>query len=199
MPEIGPFASVGVSSVFFRMVLGETTPKGIAKSLGTKPSTVVEHLHRLQEMGVVKLGEKEGKYQHYEIDWRGFARAFLRHSYTLSLLEAGGPGEELEAMREVAKELERMEEFRELLRLYLRELVENMEKGRYPKRTLWGLIYGFEDSLELLPSLKGRLSGRGELVALLERWERCARRFRSHGPASALKAALGLEKAPGRT
>ncbi|MEM2865645.1 MAG: helix-turn-helix domain-containing protein [Candidatus Hadarchaeales archaeon] len=196
MPEIGPFASVGVSNVFFRMVLGETTPKAIAEALGTKPSTVVEHLRRLQEMGVVRLGEKEGKYQHYEIDWGRFARAFLRHSYTLSLLQEGGRTEELEEMKGVAEELGRMEEFRELLRLYFRELVGNMEGGRYPRRTIWGAIYGFEDSLEILPSLKGRLGERGgKLAALLERWERCAREFRSKGPACALeRAMLGLEK-----
>ncbi|MEM2535740.1 MAG: ArsR family transcriptional regulator [Candidatus Hadarchaeales archaeon] len=191
MPEISPFASVGVSNVFFKMVLGENTPKAIAEALGTKPSTVVEHLRRLQEMGVVRLGKKEGKYQHYEIDWGKLAKSFLRHSYTLSLLRVGGRSEELREMEGVAEELGKMEEFRELLRLYFVELAKNMEEGKYPRRTIWGAIYGFEDSLEILPSLKGRLGEKGRKLAnLLERWERSAREFRSRGPASAFEKAM---------
>lgn len=190
MPELDPFASVGVSSVFFKMVLGKTNPKQIADSLETSPPTVMGHLHRLKEIGV-KLGRKEGKEQHYEIDWGRFARAFLQRSYTLSLLRSSGKKEELEEMKRVMEELGKSEGFRELLKRYLEKLAENMERGLYPQRTLWGIVYGFEDSLEVLPRLKVKLGEKGRgLAELLEVWDRHAKRFRSEGPSSALEKAL---------
>jgi hypothetical protein len=38
---------------------------------------VIEHLRRLQEIGVVRLGEKKGKFQEYQIDFEEFLTLFI--------------------------------------------------------------------------------------------------------------------------
>lgn len=152
---VDPFASVSVSEVFFQLVKGNDTPKSISEALGMTPPTVVECLWKLREMGVVELGEKEGKLQHYRINWRRFAEQFLEHAFVPSKVPE-------------LKRLGREEGFRELLRRYYVELVGQVERGAYPRRTIWGAIYNFEEALpgvSLLPEI-----GSGEMGRLLRRW-----------------------------
>ena len=53
-------------------------PKSIADALGIKPPSVMYQLRRLRKVALVELGEKMGKIQHYEVNWDGVGRAFLR-------------------------------------------------------------------------------------------------------------------------
>ena len=204
MPEvIDPFASVRTSDVFFQLVLGRTTPKEIASSLETKPPSVVEHLHKLRGMGIVKLGEKKGKYQHYRIDWRKFAVVFFDHVYTPQVQEAAlrlwkeNLREEMERerrlLKEVIGELRRSEHFRALLQGYFKGLAEDMDLGLYPRRTVWGAIYCFEDALDCVPSLKKRIKDPElrKLLILLEKWNGCVQRFKWHGPGAAFVRSIG--------
>ena len=201
---IDPLASVGTSNVFFQVVLGRNTPKEISSALETQPPSVVEHLHKLQDMGVVELGEKEGKYQRYQINWKKFVDEFFDHIYTPRLQEAvlrSGEKEEFrkevegeqKMLKEVMGELKRNERFRGILRNYFERLVGDMERGLYPQRTIWGAIYCFEDSLSSVPSMgrKTKNPELTELLTLLEKWNRCTQRFKGHGPRAAFDRSIG--------
>jgi DNA-binding transcriptional ArsR family regulator len=201
---LDPFASVGTSCVFFQLVLGRSTPKEISDALGNQqPPSVMEHLNRLRDLGVVERMEKEGKSQPYGINWRRFASEFLDRIYTprllrnaLGLEEYRGMREEIErdlgVMREVVAGLRRSERFREILRGYFEGLARDMRSGLYPERTIWGAIYCFEESLEMAINSLGRAEDRetAEVVELLGRWNACLRRFRDHGPEAALERAI---------
>lgn len=72
-----PSRSVGISNVLLYLSAGRTTPKDIAETMGVKPPTVIEYLHKLRKLGVVRLSKKIGKHQHYEINWGKFCKFFL--------------------------------------------------------------------------------------------------------------------------
>lgn len=195
--EVDPLASVSCSNVFLQLLLGRTSPTKIAEALGMKPPSVLEQLRRLQELGIVRLAEKNGKYQNYRIDWEKFVRVFLRRTYIQELQKTTAasrllPEEEVEeikremdTMRRIVEELEKSEEFRTIVRRYFEKLAESMAKGLYPRRTVWGMIYSFEDSLSSLPE-EGP-----PILRLLREWGRCAQRFREkYGPLAALQEAL---------
>jgi|GEM_PF-3720551 len=64
--------------VLLLIVNGVDNPKSIGEGLGVKPPSVIYQLQRLKRIGLVALGEKEGKIQHYKINWDGLERTFLR-------------------------------------------------------------------------------------------------------------------------
>jgi hypothetical protein len=49
------------------------TPTSIAKALHVEPPAVIDQLHKLRKIRVVRLGQKTGKEQHYVIDWEKLA------------------------------------------------------------------------------------------------------------------------------
>lgn len=82
MTRIDPLSNVGTSRVFRALCSGPRNPKKIADSLGIKSPPVIEQLRRLQNVGIVKLGEKVGRAQNYEIDWKAFLELFLDRAFT---------------------------------------------------------------------------------------------------------------------
>lgn len=203
-----PFASVGTSNVFFQLVLGRTTPTRISESLeDQQPPSVMEHLNKLREKGVIDRGEKDGTYQPYEIDWKKFVDEFLEHISTpkrqkaaIKLEEDADVRKELQReqklMKEVMDELRRSERFRDVLKGYFERLTEDMDKGLYPRRTIWGAIHCFEESLPSVISAVGKVTDPEvkKLLSLLEKWDRCARRFTEHGPRAAFVNSIKTAK-----
>ena len=107
----------------------------------------MEHLHKLQEMGAVELGEKEGKYQNYRVNWEKFIEVFFEHIYTPRIQEAalrsGEMGDareklkhEQKTLKGVMDELRKNNMFREVLQGYFEILVMNMNQGLYPQRAV---------------------------------------------------------------
>jgi len=188
VPEIDPLASVDCSEVFFQLLLGRTTPKEISEKLGISPPTVVEHLRRLRELGVVRLGGKEGKFQPYEVDWKGFAGVVLGHVYTPGVLKRLDPGK-VGRLREILDRLGKEEAFLELLRLYFSGLAREMEEGTYPKRTVWGTIYCLEESLDEAARVRARGSA-GRLIRLLGKWAELRKVAEDHVPRAVLRRCL---------
>jgi hypothetical protein len=177
VPEIDPLASVGCSEVFFQLLLGRKTPKEISERLRTSPPTVV-----------VRLGRKEGKFQPYEVDWEGFAREVLRRAYTPGILERLEPGR-VGRLREILERLGKEEAFLELLRSYFSGLAEEMEEGRYPRRTVWGALYSLEESLDEATRVRAG-GGAGRLIKLLGEWAELRRVADEHGPRVLLRKCL---------
>jgi len=196
------FASLGTSNIFFQIVLGRTAPNDIASHLKIKPPGVVEHLRRLQGMGVVEIGHKEGKYQNYKINWAKFVEVFFEHIYTSRILKvfigmednvaAKKLTAEQVALNQVIAELKRSENFKDLVRIYFEVLAMNMGRGLYPLRTIWSSIYCFEDSLASVPSIleRARNPEMRKLLKLLEKWNLSAQQFKLHGPQAAFDSAI---------
>ena len=62
-------SSEASSDVLFSLILGRVNPKAIAEHTGDSPASVVEQLNKLRAEAYVKRGEKDGKYQLYEVHW----------------------------------------------------------------------------------------------------------------------------------
>ena len=210
--SIDPFASEGTSNVFFQIVLGRTAPNDIARYLETKPPGVVEHLRKLQEMGVVELGQKEGKYQNYRVNWERFVDTFFEHVYTprlveisIGLEEKGEAREKLEleqaSLKRAIDELGRSEKFRDVVRIYFEILVMNMNRGLYPPRTIWGAIYCFEDSLASVLAMLGKAKDpeMKKLLKLLEKWNSSTQLFKLQGPQAAFDSSVRSAFKPSET
>ena len=70
MPRIfDPLTNPGTSRVLFQLIMGVKNPKEIADRLGVLSPTVIQQLHRLRRVGIVRLGEKRGRDQHYDVVW----------------------------------------------------------------------------------------------------------------------------------
>ncbi len=70
-----PLSNKRTSQVLFQIMLGVDTPTRIAKKLQIEPPAVIDQLHKLRKVLVVRLGEKTGKEQHYGIDWDKLSEA----------------------------------------------------------------------------------------------------------------------------
>jgi hypothetical protein len=77
MPAFDPLGNTRTSQVFFQILSGKKNPKAIADALGIQSPPVIQQLRRLQKIEVAKLGEKEGKLQHYEVDFEKFLLIFI--------------------------------------------------------------------------------------------------------------------------
>lgn len=72
--------NLGTSEVFYSLLRGRSTLTDISEDLKITRPSVIEQLRRLQKAGLVKLGAKNGKYQHYGVDLGGLSRLFLTES-----------------------------------------------------------------------------------------------------------------------
>ena len=205
--EPDPFESSGASKVFYQLVSGHTTPKKISSNLKIKPPTVVEHLHRLQNTGIVEIGKKKGKYQHYRINWKRFTSAFLEHAPTLvdsevmlevvpDLVEKEKEMEEdikreIRLLKKIFKELEENEYLKKLIKDYLKGLADFIELGAL-KLTLYDAIEEFEKALRLIPLIKRgtRNAKLSRLFYLLEKWDKCSKDFGWYTPQTVFEDAI---------
>lgn len=79
--RLSPLRNPGTSKVFYALV-GETSAPGqLAARLGVKPPAVTEQLRRLEGAGVVRRGQKQGRFQHYWVNWDALTE------FTLDALE----------------------------------------------------------------------------------------------------------------
>jgi predicted transcriptional regulator len=111
-----PLTNPGTSRVLFQLILGVTNPKEIADKLGVLSPTVIQQLHRLRNIGIVRLGEKRGKDQHYEIVSDRLSEIFLSKLVRfdhLDLKEQKGLEESLR------NDFIEEQSFKEFLRVYL--------------------------------------------------------------------------------
>jgi DNA-binding transcriptional regulator GbsR (MarR family) len=78
--KFDPLSNKSTSKVFYELLKGCSTTKEITLTLGLSPQSVFEHLKRLEEIKVVKLGEKKGKFQEYVIDYEKFISLFIERT-----------------------------------------------------------------------------------------------------------------------
>jgi DNA-binding transcriptional regulator GbsR (MarR family) len=75
--------NLGTSEVFYSLLRGRSTLTDISEDLEITRPSVIEQLRRLQKAGLVKLGAKNGKYQHYGVSLEGLSTLFLNESTRL--------------------------------------------------------------------------------------------------------------------
>ena len=66
--------------MFYSLLKGRSTLTDISEDLKITRPSVTEQLRRLQKARLVKLGAKDGKYQHYRVDLEGVSNLFLNES-----------------------------------------------------------------------------------------------------------------------
>ncbi len=75
-----PLGNLGTSKVFYSLINSKSTLTEVSEDLKITRPSAVEQLRRLQKAGVVKLGAKNGKYQHYGVNFEGLSNLFLNES-----------------------------------------------------------------------------------------------------------------------
>jgi DNA-binding Lrp family transcriptional regulator len=132
MTRIDPLSNHGTSKVFLELCSGPRNPKIIADSLKIKPPPAIEQLRRLQELKIVKLGQKVGRAQNYEIDWKIFLDLFVERAFSQKATHA-------QQQREEIKTLTKNRYFEEFVKLYVCRVLRQV--------TLLGAMQEFENSL----------------------------------------------------
>jgi hypothetical protein len=141
MPRSDALSNPGTSKVFLCMVKGITNPTAIADELGIKPPPVIQQLRRLQNLGLVELGSKEGKAQNYDVNWKAFAARLV----TDAINEEIAPGdakknpEEYALMTQRILSLKDNRFFLEFLKLYLQKFTDN-KSGWPSEHSNWPTI-----------------------------------------------------------
>ena len=77
----------GTLRVIETLLNGKTTPTTLAHEMKIRPPSAIDHLRRLQKFGLVKLGRKEGKKQHYDLDLQRLSDLFEDDIATLTSLK----------------------------------------------------------------------------------------------------------------
>jgi DNA-binding transcriptional regulator GbsR (MarR family) len=211
-----PFDSLGASKVFYQLVCDYTTPKEISSKLRIKPPTVVEHLRRLQDVGIVEIGKKKGKYQHYRVLWNKFASVFLEHVPSLVArreilkLAKEAPDTlkgdlterdvkefkkrveiELQSLEKLFNELEKNEYFKKLVKEYSKLLAYDIvELGAY-ELTLNKAAEVFEESIRLKPLKNGTKNPElSRLSRILKKWGEYSKDIGRLSPQGAFEEAI---------
>ena len=190
---LSDYPSVMRDPVPFKVVLlvanGVDNPRSIADALGVKPPTVIYQLRRLRKVKFVKLGAKEGKMQHYEVNWKGLSEAFSKVTGCFTSIE----------------EMSKNSHFRTLLKeaFYAagKFAVKCSPDARKVRLTSWRTsledFFGeFKVALiKSFPELKTRKSVDPESTAFIKRLEECNEKFkRYYGTKGDLFWRIALEK-----
>jgi len=185
-------------AVLSEITLGATTPKHLASSLGKSPPAIIKQLNWLRKIGWIKLGEKEGKFQHYEINWDEIIQYHLSRAPRLSFVAYHIDSRRV---RDLIQKLSQSERFKLLFINYLTEryrsrkaLVENL--GFYVGTSVPEIMENFEESLMyLLPKVKRNLRNTEdeELFSLLKKWREIASEYvPAYRPLESALKTLGL-------
>lgn len=167
-------------AVLGEIALGATTPKHLAVSLDKSPPAIMKQLNLLKEIGWVKLGEKKGKFQHYEINWDRVVSFYLSKAPRLRYAShfLGG-------VHNLRQRLCQNERFKQLFINYMMEryrtrkaLLETLEFSVVP--SVPEVMENFEESLiYLLPKIKveSKTKEDKELLMLLKKWTEFASKY----------------------
>jgi DNA-binding Lrp family transcriptional regulator len=122
MPRSDALSNPGTSKVFLCLVKGISNPKAIADELGISSPPIIQQLRRLQNLGLVKLGTKEGKAQNYDVNWKAFADRFAKEISIVKLSPGDirvGLAEENQKVDEDIESLKDNKYFQKFVKLYL--------------------------------------------------------------------------------
>lgn len=173
-----PLRNEGDMKVFYLIAGGMKTPTEIAKALKIRPPTVLEHLEKLMKIGFLERGEKKGRSQLYEVNWKRVIDKFWTlsgiHEY---LIPPWTIKEVEEKTKAVLKELKGSSMIRALIKDYFKSLPEFLlESG--PSGTL--LFFEVPTFYDAAAGLEGEVARykydekeieNKELHRLLRKWQ----------------------------
>ena len=185
-------------AVLLEIGSGATTPKHLALSLNRSPPAIMKQLKYLRKTGWIRLGEKEGKFQHYEIDWDKLISFYLSRApklYFVAYYVDSG------RVHDLIQKLTQCGHFRELFIHYLMErhssrkaLIETL--GFCVAQSEVEIMENFEESLMyLLPMVKRKFKTKEdeELYNLLKEWTEIASKYvPAYRPLESALKALGF-------
>lgn len=151
MPRSDALSNPGTSKVFLCLVKGKTNPKSIADELEIKSPPVIQQLRRLQNLGLVDLGKKEGKAQNYDVNWKNFVDRFAEEISAVRLnpgdIRIGLP-ENYQQLDKTIESLKNNRFFQQFVKLY----IQNFTVANYSK---WPTIAEIIDNTNsVMPMLK---------------------------------------------
>jgi Mn-dependent DtxR family transcriptional regulator len=148
MPRSDALSNPGTSKVFLCLVKGSTNPKAIADELDISSPPVIQQLRRLQNLGLVELGSKEGKAQNYDVNWKALAERLVEEAIDENI----APGDLKLDPEKYAEETTRISSlkdsrfFQEFLKSYLQRFTD--EKSRLGSESSnWPTIAEIVDNL----------------------------------------------------
>lgn len=104
-----PLESTRTSQAFYAILAGINYPKIIAKHLDVKPPAAIQHIRRLEDIGLVKRGDKEGKIQRYDVDYDRLREIFLKYAVRVDTFQENPETGEWDPEPEDAKLVEKIQ------------------------------------------------------------------------------------------
>ena len=100
--------------------------KAIADELKISSPPIIQQLRRLQNLGLVELGTKEGKAQNYDLDWKAFADRLVADAIDESIApgDVKKNSEEYAAATKKISSLKDNRFFLEFVKLYLQKFTD---------------------------------------------------------------------------
>lgn len=169
-------------AVLLEMASGATTPKHLSLSLDRSPPAIMKQLNYLRKTGWIRLGEKEGKFQHYEIDWDKLISFYLSKAPKLHFIAYYTDSHRV---HDLVQKLTQCGRFRELFIHYLMERHSSRKAlaatlGFCVTQSEVEIMENFEESLNyLLPKVKRKFKTKEdeELYRLLKEWTEIASKY----------------------
>jgi len=170
--------SSAASSVLFQLIAGRRSPIEISRAVGDSSPAVIRQLWRLRKAGAVKLGEKTGKFQNYDVNWERLVEEAVDRMINLGtamvLASLSDNVERFNLLEDVKRKLKKNKHFRSLFRLFIEEEAKRRETADVyliTTETFQDAIRKFENFLpRLFPSLKKDVADpeKAELLSLLK-------------------------------
>jgi predicted transcriptional regulator len=163
------------SNVLFQLIVGKRSPIEMSRAIGDTSPAVIKQLWRLRKAGIVKLAEKTGKFQNYDVIWErlieeavdrmvNLATALLLSSLTHNV-------KRYNLLDSLKGKLKKNKQFQSLFRTFLEEEARRREtRDVYliTTETFQDAVDKFEKFLpKLLPSLKADPE-KAELLSVLK-------------------------------
>jgi len=163
------------SSVLFQLIAGKRSPIEISRAIGDTSPAVIKQLWRLRKAEIVKLAEKKGKFQNYDVIWEQLVKEAVDRMINLGtalvLASLSHNTERYNSLEDIKRKLRKNKHFQSLFKAF----IEEEEKRRETRdiylittETFRDAINKFEKFLpRFLPSLKAD-SEKAELLSLLK-------------------------------
>jgi hypothetical protein len=151
--------NAGTSRVIYLLMLGVDTPIALAQELRIAPPSVIEQLHRLARIHLIRVGKKTGKLQHYVIDWKKLIEVSIRRSFRILQTEL----REQEAGITIERQFLSNQGLREFVGNYIRSMMNEL-----PRTVLLRSSLTFADLLDDMHSTIVAMMADHEIKKMLQ-------------------------------
>jgi hypothetical protein len=161
------------SDVLFQLIIGRRSPIEISRAIGDTSPAVIKQLWRLRKAGIVRLGEKTGKFQNYEVDWERLVKESVggmsSAGTAIVLANRNNDVERCNLYEAAMRKLSTNEDFLSLFKFFMEEEAKTRTKETDLRitETFRDAVDDFEKSLPYLcPTLKKEATNRKAIKLL---------------------------------